>query len=92
MRRTLSSLTSGLPIDHGALSEVVRDWTWHSFRHRPCSKVRNQLRAVEVLRQATHDDLLTALVSLLAEARRVRGVDACELARIVADELDDQRS
>jgi hypothetical protein len=87
VRRTLSLMSSGFPIDSGPLSDVVREWGWQSTRHRPCSKVRNQLRAVQVLRQATHDDPLTALVNVLVEARHVRGVEVGELARIVAAEL-----
>ncbi|MCI2423254.1 DUF6461 domain-containing protein [Saccharopolyspora sp. K220] len=87
VRRTLSSMTSGFSIDHGALGAVVREWAWQSIQHRPRSKVHNQLRAVEVLRQATHEDSLTALVNVLAEARRVHGVEGGELARIVVAEL-----
>lgn len=87
VRRTLSSMTSGFPIDSASLSAMVREWGWQSTWHRPCSKVRNQLRAMQVLRQATHDDPLTALGNVLAEARYVRGVEVGELTRIVAAEL-----
>lgn len=90
VRRTLSSLIRGGSIDHGALGEVVRDWSWQSTMSRPCSKIRNQLRAIEALRQATHEDALTALAGVLVGARHVRGVEAGELARIVAAELADR--
>ncbi|MGP4017990.1 DUF6461 domain-containing protein [Saccharopolyspora sp. 5N708] len=87
VRRTLSSMTSGFSIDRSVLGAVVREWTWQSTRHRRSSKVRDQLRAVEVLRQATHEDSLTALVNVLVGARHVRGVDTGELARVVATAL-----
>ncbi|GAA0533995.1 hypothetical protein GCM10011581_07530 [Saccharopolyspora subtropica] len=86
-RSALTALDTGHPVDGCALGEAVRQLAWESTLQRPASKVRNQLRAVEALRQATREDPLTALVTTLAEARHVRGVDVGELTRITTAEL-----
>ncbi|MEV0704249.1 DUF6461 domain-containing protein [Saccharopolyspora sp. NPDC050389] len=87
VQKALSSLSGGPAIDRGELCSVVREWAWQSTWDRPNSKIRNQLRAADALRRATHEDPLNALVGTLTKARQVRGVDAGDLARIVAAEL-----
>ncbi|MEV0049131.1 DUF6461 domain-containing protein [Saccharopolyspora shandongensis] len=87
VQEALSSLSGGPSIDRGVLCSVVREWAWQSTWDRPNSKIRNQLRAADALRRATHEDPLNALVGTLAEARQVRGVGVGDLVRIVAAEL-----
>ncbi|MBE9376234.1 hypothetical protein IQ251_17430 [Saccharopolyspora sp. HNM0983] len=79
VRRTLSAISAGTPVHQGRLSAVVRKWSWQSLKHRPSSSVRNQVRAMRVLRHATNGDALTGLLTALSEARRVRHVDGAEL-------------
>ncbi|GAA2779035.1 DUF6461 domain-containing protein [Saccharopolyspora taberi] len=74
-------------MDREAISEAVREWTWLLHRHRATSKVRNQVRAAEVLRQATHDDPLAAVCASLSAAIGIRGLDAAELSGVVEDAL-----
>ncbi|MER5392396.1 DUF6461 domain-containing protein [Saccharopolyspora sp. NPDC002686] len=87
LRRTACALSTGSPVDQDALAEAVRELSWQSIRSRPCSKVRAHRRAAEAVRQATHDDPLTALTGALDAARQVRGVEIVELAGIVTAEL-----
>lgn len=87
-RRTLSAISAGLPVHEGRLIAVVRKWAWQSLKHRPGSSVRNQVRAMRVLRYATNSDPLTGLLTALSEACRVRHVDADELNRVALAALE----
>ncbi len=82
IRTTLASMTPE-HTDGKAISDAVRAWTWHLNVHRTTSKVRAQLRAAEVLRQATNEDPLTAVFAVLAEAPSIRGVEGDELVELV---------
>ena len=86
----LASAAGGRAMDREAISEAVREWTWLLHRHRATSKVRNQVRAAEVLRQATHDDPLAAVCATLAAATGIRGLAADELAGTVEAALADR--
>ncbi|MFD0490883.1 hypothetical protein ACFQ0O_31820 [Saccharopolyspora spinosporotrichia] len=86
----LASAADGGTMDRAAISEAVREWTWLLHLHRATSKVRNQVRAAEVLRQATHDDPLVAVFTTLSAASHVRGLENGELASVVARALVDR--
>ncbi|QUH04609.1 hypothetical protein HUO13_30975 [Saccharopolyspora erythraea] len=86
----LASAADGGRMDRAAISEAVREWTWLLHLHRATSKVRNQVRAAEVLRQATHDDPLVAVFTTLSAAGHVRGLETGELAAVVARALADR--
>ena len=85
--RTLRLLTVGSRVDRGLLDELFRQWHWESIQQRPASIARNQVRAVQVLRQATGEEPLTALLAVLAAAREVRGVRAEELVALATAAL-----
>jgi hypothetical protein len=76
--------------DRVAISEAVRGWTWQVNRHRVTSKVRTQVRAAEVLRQATNADPLTAVFGALSAAERISSVDTGELAGVVSGALSNR--
>lgn len=80
---TLSALESGELVDTRAINEAVREWTWQVRISRATSKVRNQIRATEVLRQATNTDSRIAVLSALHTARGISGIEPSELADAV---------
>ena len=69
---TLRGLEDGAEPDGTAIGEVVRLRRWELHRAPVTSVDRARVRALEVLRQATNRDPLTALLGALAEAGRLR--------------------
>lgn len=84
--RTLAALSSGRT-EQAAISEAVRQWKWQVTRNRATSRVRRQVGAAEVLRQATNDNPLVAVLAALAAARRVCGVQSAELVDVASGAL-----
>lgn len=84
--KTLSALSRGL-VDKVAINEAVRLWQWQITAHRATSRARRQVGAAEVLRQATNDNALVAVLAALSAGRRVRGVQAAELADVASGAL-----
>ena len=87
VREALLGLVSPERIDRVALDEVVRTWTWVSRAQRVTDTVRAQVRALEVLRQATNPDALLAVVATISAAVKVRGVEQDDVVALVAAEL-----
>lgn len=86
INRTLTALSSGRA-EQAAISEAVRQWKWQVTRNRATSRVRRQVSAAEVLRQATNDNPLVAVLAALAAARRVCGVQSAELVDVASGVL-----
>lgn len=84
--RTLAALSSGRA-EQAPISEAVRQWKWQVTRNRATSRVRRQVGAAEVLRQATNDNPLVAVLAALAAARRVCGVQSAELVDVASGAL-----
>lgn len=76
---TLAALRAGQIVDSTAICGAVREWNWQLHVHRATSKVRKQVRATEVLRQATNDDPYLAVLGALHAARLVSGFGTDEL-------------
>ena len=86
IRGTLGALSDGR-VDQGAISEAVRQWKWQITAHRATSRVRRQVGAAEVLRQATNDNPLVAVLAALSAGRGVRGVPPADLVRAASRAL-----
>lgn len=86
IRRTLLALSHGR-VDQGAISEAVRQWKWQVTAHRATSRVRRQVRAAEVLRQATNDNPLVAVLAALSAGRGVCGVPPGDLVEAASRAL-----
>ena len=86
IRATLQALSDGRA-DQGAISEVVRQWRWQITANRATSRARRQVRAAEVLRQATNDNPLVAVLSALSAGRSVRAVPPSDLVQAASRAL-----
>lgn len=87
VRDTFDVLDAGGPVDGTAINATVRDWTWQLQINRATIKARNQVRAVEVLRQATNPDAYMAALGVLAKSAVISGIDAAELSATMLDAL-----
>lgn len=86
IRGTLLALSDGRA-EQGAISEAVRQWKWQITAHRATSRVRRQVRAAEVLRQATNDNPLVAVLAALSAGRGVCGVPPADLVQAASRAL-----
>lgn len=80
IRATMLGLSNGRA-EQVAISEAVRQWKWQITANRATSRVRRQVGAAEVLRQATNDNPLVAVLSALSTGRRMCGVPPADLVQ-----------
>ncbi|MFC7340903.1 DUF6461 domain-containing protein [Saccharopolyspora griseoalba] len=76
-------LIAGVRPACGEVDQTVRELVWRGIWKAPASSDRNRVRAMQVLRHAMQADSRCALTGILAEAPRVRGVRAQEVAELV---------
>lgn len=86
IRATLGALADGR-VDQGAISEAVRQWKWQITAHRATSRVRRQVGAAEVLRQATNDNPVVAVMAALSAGWGLRGVKPADLVQAASRAL-----